>query len=54
MAERYPSEGAAANGFGRRWLQDWEAHMLYEAGYPVSSDWRVPGEWRVSGVGGCR
>ena len=51
MAERFPSDGAAANGFGRRWLREEEAHLLFEAGYPVPPDVRVPGPWRLSQMG---
>ena len=42
MAERFPSDGAAANGFGRRHLHEDEACLLYEVGYPVPPDMRVP------------
>ena len=35
MAERFPGDGAAANGFGRRHLQEPEARLLYEAEYPA-------------------
>jgi len=31
MAERFPGDGAAANGFGRRHLHEDEARLLYEA-----------------------
>ena len=51
MAERYPGDAAAANGFGRNWMYDWEAHLLYEAGYPAPPDMRVPGNWRLSQMG---
>ena len=51
MAERYPGDEAAANGFGRRFLHPEEARMLYEAGYPTPPDMRVPGEWRLSAGG---
>ena len=44
MAERYPGDGAAANGFGRRWLHPDEVELLYSAGYPVPPDTRVPGD----------
>ena len=50
-AERYPGDGAGANGFIRNWLYDWEACMLFDAGYPVPSDIRVPGNWRLSQMG---
>jgi hypothetical protein len=42
MAERYPGEGAAANGFGRRSLHDSEARLLYEANYPAPPDYHGP------------
>ena len=43
MAKRYPGDAAAANGFGWNWLYDWEARLLYEAGYPAPSVVRVLG-----------
>ena len=49
--ERYPADTAAANGFGRNWLQDWEARLLYEAGYPVPPNMRDPSNWRLSQMG---
>ena len=57
MAERFPGDDAAANGFGRRHLRKDEAHMLYEAGYPTPLDMRVPGasggqgSWHLSAGG---
>ena len=45
MAERFPDDGAAANGFGRRHLHEDEARLLFEAEYPVPPDMRVPGAW---------
>ncbi|KAE8778463.1 hypothetical protein D1007_48682 [Hordeum vulgare] len=48
MAQRYPSDGAAAKGFGRRHLRKDEAHLLYEAEYPAPQDMRVSGAWRLS------
>ena len=48
MAERFPGDGAAANGFGRRHLHEDEARLLYEAEDPVPPDMRVPGAWRIS------
>ena len=48
MAERFPGDGAAANGFGRRWLHPNEVELLYSAEYPVPPDTRVPGDWRIS------
>ena len=46
MAERYPGDGAAANGFGCRQLHEYEARLLFEAEYPVLPDMRVPGDMR--------
>jgi hypothetical protein len=40
-----------ANGFGRHYLHEWEAHALYEAGYMASPDFCLPDTWRLS-VGG--
>nr|BDI54548.1 receptor-like protein 12 [Triticum aestivum] len=51
MAERYPGDGAAANGFGRRHLQEPEALLLYEVEYPAPPDMRVLGAWRLSAGG---
>ena len=51
MAERYPGDAAAANGFGRNWLYDWEARLLYEAGYPAPPDMRGTGNWQLSLMG---
>ena len=51
MAERFPGDGAAANGFGRRHLHEDEARLLFEAEYPVPPDMRVPGAWRISAGG---
>ena len=51
MVERFPGDGAAANGFGRRHLHEDEARLLFEVEYPVPPDMRVPGAWRIS-VGG--
>ena len=48
MAERFPGDGAVANGFGRRHLHEDKARLLYEAEYPVPPDMRVPGAWRIS------
>ena len=46
MAERFPSDGAAANG--RRHLHEDEARLLFEAEYPVPPDMRVPGAWSIT------
>ena len=48
MAERFPGDGAVANGFGRRHLHEDEARLLFEAEYPVPPDMRVLGAWRIS------
>ncbi|KAE8813103.1 hypothetical protein D1007_09874 [Hordeum vulgare] len=48
MGERYPDDGVAANGFGRRHMHESEARLLYEADYLVSSDISVPSSWRLS------
>ena len=42
MDERFPGNGAAANGFGRHWMCPEEATLLFKAGYPVSPDNRFP------------
>jgi hypothetical protein len=49
MAERYEGDPAVANGFGRRYLHEWEACTLYEAGYMAPLD--SPNEWTLSA--GC-
>lgn len=51
MAERFPGDRAAANGFGRHWLHDWEARLLQEANYPTPPDMCVLGAWRLSARG---
>ncbi|KAE8817385.1 Homeobox protein KNOX3 [Hordeum vulgare] len=48
MVERFPDDGATANGFGRRHLDENEARLFYEADYPMPLDMRVPGSWRLS------
>ncbi|KAE8790619.1 hypothetical protein D1007_35038 [Hordeum vulgare] len=48
MAERFPGDKAAANGFGRRWLHDWEACPMQEANYPTPPDMCVSGAWWMS------
>ena len=50
MAERFPGDGTSANGFGRRYLHEDEARLLFEAEYPVPPD-IVPGAWRISAGG---
>jgi hypothetical protein len=44
-------DGAANNGFGRCCLHQWEAGLLYMAGYPVPPDFCAPGGWRLSAGG---
>ncbi|KAE8788836.1 hypothetical protein D1007_37112 [Hordeum vulgare] len=48
MAERFPGDGAATNGFGRRWLHKWEARVLHEVNYSTPPDMRVRGAWQLS------
>ncbi|KAE8788644.1 hypothetical protein D1007_37212 [Hordeum vulgare] len=38
MAESFPDDGVTTNGFGRRWVHEWEARMLKEANYPPMPD----------------
>ena len=40
--DRYSTDTMAANGFGQNWLQEWEARLLYGAGYPAPPHMRVP------------
>lgn len=48
MEARYDGDGTATNGFGRRSLNDWEARLLYQAGYMALPDMRCPsGDWRL-------
>ena len=49
--EWYSAEATVANSFGRNWLQDGEARLLYEAGYPAPPSMRVPSNWRLSQMG---
>ena len=51
MAGRFPCDGVAANGFGRRHLHEDETRLLFKAGYLVPPDMRVPGAWRISAGG---
>jgi hypothetical protein len=37
--------GHEANGFGRRYLREWEARALYEAQYMTPPDFRCPNTW---------
>ncbi|KAE8778300.1 hypothetical protein D1007_48811 [Hordeum vulgare] len=48
MAERYPGDIMAANGFGCRHLHESEARPLYEADYPVPHNMRISASWRLS------
>ncbi|KAE8801655.1 Homeobox protein KNOX3 [Hordeum vulgare] len=48
MAERFPGDGAAANGLDCRHLHEDEARLLYEADYPTPLDMRVSGSWLLS------
>jgi hypothetical protein len=43
--------GHEANGFGHRYLHEWEARLLYEARYMAPPDFRCPGTWRLSAGG---
>jgi hypothetical protein len=40
-----------ANGFGHRYLHEWEARLLYEARYMAPPDFRCPDTWRLSAGG---
>ena len=51
MGERFPGDGAAANGFGRCWMHEWEAALLCQANYPCPPDMRVPTDWVLSNGG---
>ena len=52
MAERFPDDEAAANGFGRRSLREQESWVLFEANIPAPSDMRTgPSRWRLSNGG---
>ncbi|XP_044392416.1 uncharacterized protein [Triticum aestivum] len=52
MVARFPSEAAAANGFGRRSLHEQESWLLFEASIPATPDMRVgPTGWRLSNGG---
>jgi hypothetical protein len=44
-------DGAANNGFGRRFLHQWEGRLLYTAGYPAPPNFHAPGGWRLSADG---
>ena len=52
MAARFPGDAAAANGFGRRSLHEWESWLLFEANIPAPPDMRTgPTGWRLSNGG---
>jgi hypothetical protein len=40
--------GHEANGFGHRYLHEWETRALYEAGYKALPDSSCPSTWRLS------
>jgi hypothetical protein len=40
--------GHEANGYGCRYLHEWEARALYETQYMAPPDFRCPGTWRLS------
>ena len=44
IAERFPGDNTVTNGFGRCFLYEDVARLLYEAGYPTPPDMCVPGE----------
>ena len=51
MGERFPGDGAAANGFSRRSLHECEAHLLFAPNLSAPPDMRAPGRWRLSAGG---
>ena len=51
MGERFPGDGVAVNGFGRRSLHEWEAYLLFEVNKPAPPDMRAPGRWKLSAGG---
>ena len=52
MAERFPGDSAATNGFGRPSLQEGEAWLLFEANIPAPLDMRAgPTGWKLSNGG---
>jgi hypothetical protein len=51
MAGYDSDDGATNNGFGRRFLHQWEGRLLYAAGYLAPPDFRAPGGWRLSAGG---
>jgi len=49
MAERFPGDEAAADGFGRRSLREQESWLLFQANIPAPPDMRAgPTGWRLS------
>ena len=51
MADRYPGDAAARNGFGRHWLTAYECQLLHKCGYPAPPDFRVAPGWALSAGG---
>ena len=52
MAERFPGDVAAANGFSCRTLQECEVWLLFEANIPAPLDMRAgPTGWKLSNGG---
>ena len=52
MAERFPGDEAAANGFGHRTLREQESWLLFQANIPAPPDMRAgPTGWRLSNGG---
>ena len=52
MAERFPRDEAAANGFGRRSLREQESWLLFQTNIPAPPDMRAgPTGWRLSNGG---
>jgi hypothetical protein len=48
MANNSGDDGAGNNGFGRRFLYQWEGRLLHAAGYMAPLDFRAPSGWRLS------
>ena len=52
MAEHFPGDEAATNGFGRRSLREQESWLLFQANIPAPPDMRAgPTGWRLSNGG---
>ena len=52
MAERFPGDEAAANGFGRRTLREQESWLLFLANIPTPPDMRAGTTgWKLSNGG---